>query len=160
MSEAVPELSIGQVAARTGLSIHALRFYEREGLLANPIRRGPAGHRVYSEQDVQWLNLCVILRTTGMPLPEIRRYADLVRTGADNGERLAVLRRHQEQVMSQLSALTDNLDLISRKVRAYEGSSGESPVEHECTTPFFTERQEQVDLSPPQNGSYRYESPV
>ncbi|MFC4116987.1 MerR family transcriptional regulator [Nonomuraea zeae] len=144
MLDAVPELSIGQVAARTGLSIHALRFYEREGLLANPIRRGPAGHRVYSEQDVQWLNLCVILRTTGMPLPEIRRYADLVRKGADHGERLAVLRRHQEQVMDQLSALTESLDLISRKVRAYEDSSGESPVEHECRSPFLTERQVQV----------------
>jgi hypothetical protein len=45
MSEAVPELSIGQVAERTGLSVHALRFYEREGIFANAVRRGPDGRR-------------------------------------------------------------------------------------------------------------------
>ncbi|MCA2228731.1 MerR family transcriptional regulator [Nonomuraea aurantiaca] len=143
MPETATELSIGQVAARTGLSIHALRFYEREGLLANPVRRDPAGRRVYTEQDVQWLNLCVILRTTGMPLPEIRKYADLVRQGAGHDERLAVLRRHQEHVMDQLSALTDSLNVISLKVRAYEDSSEENPVEHECRSPFVTEHPEQ-----------------
>jgi len=46
-------LSIGEVADRTGLSVHALRFYEREGLIANPVRRGPNGHRVYTEQDLR-----------------------------------------------------------------------------------------------------------
>jgi hypothetical protein len=40
----VPEnLSIGQVAERTGLSVHALRFYEQEGLFPNGVRRGPGG---------------------------------------------------------------------------------------------------------------------
>jgi DNA-binding transcriptional MerR regulator len=139
MQGVAAELSIGQVAARTGLSVHALRFYEREGILTNPVRRGPGGKRLYSEQDVQWLNLCIILRSTGMPLPEIREYAELVRRGAGHGERLAVLRRHQEQVMERLSALTDSLDLISLKVRAYE----ENPVEHECRSPFLTEPREQ-----------------
>lgn len=140
MSEAAPDLSIGQVAERTGLSVHALRFYEREGLFANPVRRGPTGHRVYSEHDVQWLNLCIILRSTGMPLPEIRRYADLVRKGAGHDERLAVLRHHQAQVIAQLGALTESLDLISLKVRAYEDSS--APVEHQCTSPSSVEHEE------------------
>ena len=34
-----PRLSIGQVAERTGLTVHALRFYEREGLFATPVHR-------------------------------------------------------------------------------------------------------------------------
>ena len=33
------------MAERTGLSVHTLRFYEREGILASPIRRGPGGRR-------------------------------------------------------------------------------------------------------------------
>ena len=36
-------MSIGQMAERTGLSVYTLRFYEREGILANPVRRGPGG---------------------------------------------------------------------------------------------------------------------
>ncbi|MGW5188999.1 MerR family transcriptional regulator [Kribbella sp. NPDC004138] len=60
-------LSIGQVAERTGLSVHALRFYEREGLLADPVRRESNGRRVYSEDDVDWLTMCIKFRSSGMP---------------------------------------------------------------------------------------------
>jgi DNA-binding transcriptional MerR regulator len=121
MAEVASGLSIGQVADRTGLSVHALRFYEREGILAFPIERALGGRRVYSEQDIEWLAVCTTLRASGMPLPVIRQYADLVRQGAGNeGGRLALLRQHQQQVISQIQALTDCLGVISAKVRAYE----------------------------------------
>ena len=81
MSELAEGMSIGQVADRTGLSVHALRFYEREGILPNPVRRDPGGRRVYSEDDLEWLDLCIMLRSSGMPLPAIRQYTDLVRQG-------------------------------------------------------------------------------
>jgi DNA-binding transcriptional MerR regulator len=121
MSEIAPSLSIGEVAQRTGLSVHALRFYEREGVLAHPIRRGPGGRRVYGEQDVEWLRLCIVLRASGMPLPAMRRYTELVRLGDGNEEeRLALLRRHQENVIAQIGRLTECLDLIGYKVGVYE----------------------------------------
>ena len=59
MPETVPEtelrLGIGQAAERTGLSVHALRFYEREGLLVTPVHRGADGRRVYSESRAEGL---------------------------------------------------------------------------------------------------------
>ena len=67
MTDQPGELSIGQVAERTGLSVHALRFYEREGVFLSPIRRAAGGRRVYAEDDVDWLTLCTILRGAGMP---------------------------------------------------------------------------------------------
>jgi DNA-binding transcriptional MerR regulator len=116
-----PCLSIGQVAERTGLSIHALRFYEREGLLATPVHRGPGGRRSYSEWDVEWLEVCVKLRASGMPLNAIRQYADLVSKGSGNEEdRLSLLREHQAQVRAQLAELADCLDLITFKIGLYE----------------------------------------
>jgi DNA-binding transcriptional MerR regulator len=121
MSDVVPSLSIGQVAERTGLSVHALRFYEREGILANPIQRGPGGRRRYSDDDVQWLTTCIMLRATGMPLPAIRRYTDLVKQGAGNEEqRLTLLREHQERVTAQMGELSRCQDLINYKVGLYE----------------------------------------
>ncbi|MDQ1494354.1 MAG: hypothetical protein QOG69_837, partial [Actinomycetota bacterium] len=52
-------LSIGQVAAQTGLSVHSLRLYEREGMFASDVGRDEAGRRVYSRWDVEWLANCV-----------------------------------------------------------------------------------------------------
>ncbi|MBG6069838.1 MerR family transcriptional regulator [Micromonospora ureilytica] len=121
MAEVTATLSIGQVAERTGLSVHALRFYEQQGVFVSPVRRGPGGRRSYTEDDVDWLGVCIILRASGMPLPALRRYADLVREGAGNEEeRLALLREHHEQVTGQLGRLTQCLDLITFKVGVYE----------------------------------------
>jgi DNA-binding transcriptional MerR regulator len=48
------ELPIQQVAAKTGLSIHTLRYYKRLGLMASiRISRLPNGHRRYSEVDLE-----------------------------------------------------------------------------------------------------------
>ena len=121
MSDFAPRLSIGEAAERTGLSVHTLRFYEREGLLAGPIQRDPGGRRVYRQDDVDWLTVCVILRASGMPLPAIRRYTGLVRAGAGNeADRLALLREHRERVVNQMGQLRRCLDLINFKVGVYE----------------------------------------
>jgi DNA-binding transcriptional MerR regulator len=121
MPEGTPELSIGQVVERTGLSVHTLRFYEREGLLIGPVRRNSSGRRVYREQDVEWLANCTKFRASGMPLATIRRFAELVRSGPGNeAARLDLLRRHQQQVVGRIRELTECLDLISHKVEVYE----------------------------------------
>jgi DNA-binding transcriptional MerR regulator len=119
--DARPVLSIGQVAGRTGLSVHALRFYEREGLLATPVHRDGGGRRMYSEWDLEWLELCVRLRESGMPLTAIRRYAELVRAGEGNeADRLGLLREHQQRITEQVTALQAGLAVISFKVALYE----------------------------------------
>jgi len=121
MTDQSDELSIGQVAERTGLSVHALRFYEREGIFLSPVRRAAGGRRVYTEDDVDWLTLCTILRGAAMPLEDIRRYTELVRAGDGNEpERLALLRRHEERVREQQQKLDRCLDLTRFKIGVYE----------------------------------------
>jgi DNA-binding transcriptional MerR regulator len=116
------ELSIGEVARQTDLSVHALRFYEREGLmLSQHVARGAGGHRRYKPDDVYWLRICIKLRASGMPLANIRRLAELVREGPGNEqERLELLREHQRRVEHQLAELQDCLRVITRKVGVYE----------------------------------------
>ncbi|MBR7836650.1 MerR family transcriptional regulator [Actinospica durhamensis] len=117
----VERLSIGQVAERTGLSVHTLRFYEAEGLMVDPVERLAGGRRSYRADDVEWLTICTNLRSSGMPLPEIRRYAELVREGAGNEEdRLDLLRRHREEVLDRIAKLHGWLEVISHKVAVYE----------------------------------------
>jgi DNA-binding transcriptional MerR regulator len=116
------DLGIGEVARHTGLSVHALRYYEREGLMVTQqVARGTGGHRRYTPDDVYWLRVCIKLRRSGMPLAKIRRLAELVREGAGNEqERLELLREHQRHVEEQLAELGECLRIISRKVGIYE----------------------------------------
>ncbi|GAA3096333.1 MerR family transcriptional regulator [Streptomyces echinatus] len=115
------DLSIGEVAERSGLSVHALRFYEREGLFANPVRRLSNGRRVYHEEDLEWLAICTKLRSSGMSLALIRQYIELVRQGPGNEqERLELLRRHENHVRAQIAELQETLNVMRNKVRIYE----------------------------------------
>ncbi|MGZ4752476.1 MAG: MerR family transcriptional regulator [Oryzihumus sp.] len=79
--------------------------------------RTAGGRRYYGSHDVAWLNLCLVLRGSGMPLPAIRRYTELARQGdGTEAERLALLREHEQSVLAQLRMLNPSLDLIRRKV--------------------------------------------
>lgn len=134
-----PRLSIGEVAQRTGLSVHALRFYEREGLLAEPIERGVGGRRVYREDDIEWLQVCIILRGSGMPLPVIRRYTELVREGSGNErERRELLRAHRDEVLDQIDRLHKSLDLINHKVAIYDDYLDQNSITAPCSIPHVT----------------------
>jgi DNA-binding transcriptional MerR regulator len=112
-------LTIAEVAARTGLSRHTLRYYERDGLMLGVDRAG-SGHRRYSERDLGWIELISKLRATGMPIREVRRYAELVRAGEGNEvERLELLRVHREGVRAQLETMAAYLDAIDMKISYY-----------------------------------------
>ena len=64
-----------------------------------PVDRSAAGHRRYAEPRPHLDHLITRLRATGMPIRDVRRYADLVRAGAGNEtERLALLQAHRERV--------------------------------------------------------------
>lgn len=113
-------LSIGEVAEQTGLSVHALRFYEREGLPVGPVRRTTGGRRRYTGLDVGWLQICVKLRESGMPLADLKRFAELVRHGPGNeAERLQLLDAHQQRVEAQIAALGECRSVIAWKVGVY-----------------------------------------
>ena len=71
--------TIGEAAEKCGLSQYTLRWYERIGLLGH-IDRGSDGRRRFSDADLDWLSLLTKLRATGMPVRDMQRYAELVRS--------------------------------------------------------------------------------
>ena len=64
-------LQIGQVARRTGLSVDAIRFYEKSGLLPQP-RRTNGGYRLYNQQEITDLEFIQKAQGLGFSLNEIR----------------------------------------------------------------------------------------
>lgn len=66
---------IGELAAATGLTVRTLHYYDEIGLLVASDRT-EAGHRLYSDADVQRLYRISLLRRLGLPLGEIGRALD------------------------------------------------------------------------------------
>ena len=114
-------LTIAEAAAETGLTADTLRYYEKGGLMLRPIPRGGSGHRSYAENDLSWIQLITKLRSTGMPIRDVRRYTELCRAGDGNEvERLELLRAHRQVVLARLAEVQDHLGAIDYKIGLYE----------------------------------------
>ncbi|MBN1564259.1 MAG: MerR family transcriptional regulator [Anaerolineae bacterium] len=112
-------LTIQQVADKTGLSTHTLRYYEKIGLI-QAVDRADNGHRRYSPGDVGWLDFLKCLRSTGMPVREVKRYAELYEDGDQTlAERRALLETHRARIEADLRELTANLEAIKYKIAYY-----------------------------------------
>jgi DNA-binding transcriptional MerR regulator len=134
MAQEAANMSISEVADRTGLTPYTLRYYEREGLLAGPVPRSESGHRVYAEAHIEWLLMCKTLRASGMPVEAIARFANLVKTGpSTEAERLALLRDHQHRLTTEMAELASRLAHVSSKIGIYEGRPALDGLATACT---------------------------
>ncbi|SDK32125.1 MerR family transcriptional regulator [Nonomuraea jiangxiensis] len=112
-------MTIQEAAQRSGLTAYTLRYYERIGLI-RPVGRDGNGHRDYSEQDLVWLEFLTKLRTTGMPIADMCRYAELMRGGSGTaGERLEMLEEHRERVRSRIAELAQDLKALDHKIDSF-----------------------------------------
>jgi DNA-binding transcriptional MerR regulator len=110
------ELTIQQVAQQTQLSIDTLRYYERIGLL-EPIGRAQNGHRRYTQRDLDWIDLLIRLRDTGMPRAQMVRFAQLRRQGsATLTERRLMLEQHQHSLEQRMQKLEQNMATLQQKI--------------------------------------------
>lgn len=69
------QLKVGQLAARTGLSVRTLHHYDEIGLLT-PSARTASGHRLYGRDEIHRLQQVASLRQLGLPLSQIRDCLD------------------------------------------------------------------------------------
>jgi DNA-binding transcriptional MerR regulator len=117
-------LTISDAARQSGISAHTLRYWERAGLLQTVTRNG-SGHRRYAEDDLERIKFLTKLRSTGMPIRQVRRYAELLNGGDDtNEERLALLEEHREAVKAHLEETAGHLELIDWKIDLYRERLG------------------------------------
>jgi DNA-binding transcriptional MerR regulator len=112
-------LTIGQLARLSGLPAHTIRFYESAGVL-RPSARGSNGHRRYQDNDVLWLEFVLKLKVTGMPLSEIKCYADLRADGEFTlQQRLTMLELHRDRLVAKMAELQECSSALGEKIRVY-----------------------------------------
>lgn len=111
--------TIGEFSQLSGLTTHAIRFYESAGVLRSS-SRAPNGHRRYQENDVLWIEFVLKLKLTGMPLSEIKQYADLREQGDSTlQQRLVMLKLHRDRLATKMLELSECSDVLDDKIRRY-----------------------------------------
>ncbi|MDR3517741.1 MAG: MerR family transcriptional regulator [Azospirillaceae bacterium] len=116
-------MKIGELARRTGLTAHTIRYYERIGLLPFAIR-DHAKQRDYDGSILPWIGFIGRLKTTGMPIRDMLRYATLRAQGdATAAERGALLEQHRARVRHHLAELQACLVVLDTKIAGYAGSA-------------------------------------
>jgi DNA-binding transcriptional MerR regulator len=111
--------SISEASSELGVTPHALRYYEKEGIITPD--RSPSGVREYSEPHIKWLKFVLKLRETQMPISTIKKYTGLFLEGDDTMEdRLSLLEEHQRNVQEQLQLLLATNEMLNDKINSYK----------------------------------------
>jgi len=103
-------MRIGELAKRAGVSVQAIRFYERRRLMRTP-RRTPAGYRLYDQNDLESVAIIKKMQRFGFKLVEIRRVLQLWVLPSDSG----AASPYQE---GSLDCLREALKLGERKLQS------------------------------------------
>ena len=118
-------MKIGQVAKAAGLGIHAVRFYEREGLIERPARL-PSGYRVYPPDTVLSLRFIRRAKELGFSLKEI---SELLSLEADPGASAADVKKLAAAKLEDIEARIRALQRIRRALRkTSEKCAGAGPT--------------------------------
>ena len=110
-------LTIGGLAARTGVTPEAIRYYEREGVVPPAARAGSGQYRRYGEADAERLRFIRRARDLGFSLDEVRGLLALAEgdPGRPCEDVNRIARAHLAQVdakLAQLAALRAELDRV------------------------------------------------
>jgi len=113
------ELGISEVSKITKLKPHTLRYYESIGLIRD-VKRNSSGKRIYSEQDLRWLEVINRLRTTGMNINKMKEYARLRHLGDETiTERKKIMEEHLSSIEGEIQMLQEAREYVARKVEIY-----------------------------------------
>jgi len=109
----VSGLTIGDLSARTGLAVSAIRFYETHGIV-HPLRNA-GGHRRYDKADLRRLSFAMIAQRLGFALADIAAHMAHLPTHkapskADWTRISTTMRTDIETRITQLETLHDKLD--------------------------------------------------
>jgi MerR family copper efflux transcriptional regulator len=104
-------MTIGRLAKQAGVNIDTIRYYERNGLIPEPVRRA-SGYREYEAADVRRLRFILRAKDLGFSLAEI---GELMSLSADRD--VGGVKRRAEQRLEQVEHKIKELQRVRRGLK-------------------------------------------
>lgn len=96
------------------MSTHALRYYEKEGLIAVP--RDVHGTRVFDEESISSARFIATCRQAGMSLADIRT---ILSNPDDHALSIDVMERARQKIEDEIVGLQQNLENLDRRIQEH-----------------------------------------
>lgn len=119
---------IGELAARSGISVDAIRYYERIGVLPQPERTN-GGYRVYGEEALERLAFVGQARSLGLSLDEIGEIVKMVGQGVEPCQHV---RERLARRLAEVEARIDELGGLRERLRNALRRAEEAPEPTAC----------------------------
>ncbi len=112
--------SIGEVANQTGIAISTLRYYDREGMFPD-MERSNGGIRVFSDREMNTLQIIECLKTSGMSIKEIKEFLCWCKEGDSSlQKRQEMFHKRLEAVQKQIDDLQNTMNILRYKCWYYD----------------------------------------
>ncbi|MBQ4255044.1 MAG: MerR family transcriptional regulator [Bacilli bacterium] len=119
---------ISEIAKMLNVSIHTIRYYDKEGLF--PSVKRVNGVRVFEDKDFPWLRMLNCLKNINMPIKDIKTYVDLALRGDETlKERYDLILKQEENIERQIKELKYYKKQIDFKKAYYEKAIEEGSEE-------------------------------
>jgi DNA-binding transcriptional MerR regulator len=112
--------TISEVAKKLNLTVYTLRYYDKEGLMPF-VERTPNGIRSFKESDIDALKIIECLKSTGMPIKEIKNFFDWCSEGDSTlQQRYDMFIDRKAIVEAQIKELQKTMEVIDYKCSYYK----------------------------------------
>ncbi len=120
LTDRTPKYTVKEIADKMGLTTYAVRYYDNAGLIPE-VERSSGNSRLFSDYNLAWLKIVHCLRSTGLPIAEVRRYIQMCSEGDSTiPERAALIAAQEKKLNAQLEELNRQMEILEYKKHYYE----------------------------------------
>ena len=112
--------SMKQTCEMVGMSYETLKFYCNQGLIPN-VKRDKNNYRIFSENNIAWINSLACLKNCGMSIAEMKDYLELCLQGPSTiPQRQQILIKKRKDLLEKQKKLQESIDYIDWKQNFYK----------------------------------------
>lgn len=120
LTDKTPKYTVKEIAEMLELSTYTVRYYDNVGLLPG-VDRTDGNIRNFSDYNLSWLRLVHCLRSTGLPIKDVKHYIDMCLKGDSTiPERAELIFQQEKSLRRQIKILQKQMEVLKYKKAYYQ----------------------------------------